>query len=66
MLRDGGLYVQYYNAGGSIDSQMMDAGAADSFFKDYGWSTSGAINEVAKYGIGAVYGGFESYCDLYR
>lgn len=59
-LRDGGLYVQYYNAGGSIDSQMMDAGAADSFFKDYGWSTSGAINEVAKYGIGAVYGGFEA------
>ena len=60
-LRDeGGLYVQYYNAGGSIDTQMMDAGAADSFFKDYGWSTSGAVSEVEKYGMDAVYGGFEA------
>ena len=60
-LRDeGGLYIQYYNAGGSIDQQMMDLGAADSFFKDYGWSTSGAISEVEKYGIAAVHGGFEA------
>ena len=39
---------------------MMDAGAADSFFKDYGWSTSGAVSEVEKYGMDAVYGGFEA------
>lgn len=59
-MRDKGQYIQYYNAGGSIDTQMMDAGAADSFFKDYGWSTSGAISEVEKYGIAAVHGGFEA------
>ncbi len=59
-LRDAGLYVQYYNAGGSIDQEMMDAGAADSFFKDYGWSTNGAVSEVEKYGIAAVHGGFEA------
>ncbi len=57
---EGGLYIQYYNAGGSIDQQMMDSGAADSFFKDYGWGTSGAKSEVAKYGMGAVHGGFEA------
>lgn len=57
---EGKLYIQYYNAGGSIDTQMMDSGAADSFFKDYGWSTAGAKNETAKYGIGAVHGGFEA------
>ncbi len=59
-LRDEGLYIQYYNAGGSIDQEMMDAGAADSFFKDYGWNTSGAASEVEKYGIAAVHGGFEA------
>lgn len=59
-LRDHGQYIQYYNAGGSIDTQVMDAGAADSFFKDYGWSTSGAKNETEKYGYGAVFGGFEA------
>ena len=66
-LRDeGGLYIQYYNAGGSIDTQMMNAGAADSFFKDYGWSTSGAVSEVEKYGIGAVHGGFEAGNDRWN
>ncbi len=65
-LRDEGLYIQYYNAGGSIDQQMMDAGAADSFFKDYGWGTSGAASEVEKYGIAAVHGGFEAGGNRWR
>lgn len=45
---------------------MMNAGAADSFFKDYGWSTSGAVSEVEKYGIGAVHGGFEAGNDRWN
>lgn len=59
-MRDKGQYIQYYNAGGSIDSSVMDGGGADSFFKDYGWSTSGAKTEVSKYGYSAVHGGFEA------
>ncbi len=59
-MREKGQYIQYYNAGGSIDTTFLDSDAADSFFKDYGWTTSGAINEVATYGYSAVFGGFEA------
>lgn len=59
-MREKGQYIQYYNAGGSIDTSFLTSGAADSFFKDYGWSTSGAKNETAQYGYKAVFGGFEA------
>ena len=59
-MREKGQYIQYYNAGGSIDTSFLNSGAADSFFKDYGWSTSGAKNETAQYGYEAVFGGFEA------